>query len=49
VDAGAVAAGDDIVIGIFERYRAVDDPTFDDAYTAPVPVARIETVIGAGS
>lgn len=39
--------GDDIAIGIFEQYRALDDPRFEDALTAPVPVARIDTIIGA--
>lgn len=47
VDAGTLREHDPVIVGIFERYRAVDDPLFDDSYTAPVPVVRIETEIGA--
>ena len=42
-----VKAGDDIIIGLFDRFP-VDDPRFDGtAYTNPTPTARILTTIGA--
>ncbi|MDQ2697756.1 MAG: hypothetical protein M3Y46_03095, partial [Actinomycetota bacterium] len=46
VDEAGVEPGDDIVVGIFERYDFVDDPRFDDSKTAPVPVVRILDTIG---
>lgn len=40
--------GDDVIVGIFDRFRVTNDPVFDDtAYTSPTPVARIVTTIGA--
>ena len=47
IDSADAAAGDDIIIGIFDRFRITNDPIFDDtAYTSPIPVARIVTTIG---
>ena len=42
------APGDEVIVGIFDRFRVTNDPVFDDtAYTSPTPVARIVTTIGA--
>lgn len=46
VDA-SVAEGDDIIVGLFDRF-AVDDPRFSDTgYTAATATARILTTVGA--
>jgi hypothetical protein len=43
----SVQVGDDIIIGLFDRF-ALDDPRFGDtAYSAATPTARILTTIGA--
>lgn len=48
VHADAVSAGDDIIVGIFERYHVADDPLFGNTgYTNATPVVRIRTTIGA--
>lgn len=41
-----VKDGDDIIIGLFERF-AVDDPRFSDTAYTTEPTARILTTIGA--
>lgn len=46
IERGAIADGDELIVGILERYDNADDPRFDDAKTAPVPVARIVTTVG---
>lgn len=46
VDASRIDVGDDIIVGIFERYDAPDDPRFDDAKTSPVVVVRLLETIG---
>jgi hypothetical protein len=46
VERGAVEAGDDIRIGVFERYDAPEDPRYPDSKTAPVPVAKLDTTVG---
>lgn len=44
-----VKDGDEIIVGLFDRF-ALDDPRFSDtAYTNPSPTARILTTIGAGA
>lgn len=47
VDAPGLAVGDDLIVGIFERYEIADDPLFDDARTRPRGAARVLTTIGA--
>ncbi|HWR85963.1 MAG TPA: hypothetical protein VN200_08220 [Rhodoglobus sp.] len=46
VTRGDVAVGDDIRIGVFERYDAPEDPRYRDAKTAPVVVAKLDTTVG---
>jgi hypothetical protein len=46
VDERQVDAGDEIFLGIFERYDAPDDPRFDDGKTSPVPIVRLAETIG---
>jgi hypothetical protein len=44
----AAAAGDDLIIGYFERFPIQGDPVFGDtAFTRPQPTARTVTTIGA--
>ena len=45
VDAADVAAGDQIVAGVFQRHPVADDPLFSDAQSAPEPIVRIITTI----
>jgi hypothetical protein len=48
VDERLIDAGDEIFLGIFERYDAPDDPRFDDGKTTPVPIVRLaETIRGS--
>ena len=45
VDSTAVSDGDDIIIGVLERYAIADDPIFDDARSRPRGAARVLTTI----
>lgn len=46
VDSSKVAAGDKIIVGVFQRHPVADDPLFSDAQSAAAPVVRIITTIG---
>lgn len=47
VPTASVAVGDDIIVGVFERYKIDYDPVFgDSAFTSAQPIARIITTIG---
>lgn len=45
VDTGAITEGDDVIVGIFERYAIADDPLFDDARTRPRGAGRVVTTV----
>lgn len=45
VDSADVAAGDSIVVGVFQRHPDTENPLFPDAQSAAEPVARIITTI----
>lgn len=48
VSTDSVEVGDDIIVGVFERYKIEYDPVFgDDAFTSAQPIARIITTVGA--
>lgn len=47
IDDARLEPGDEIIVGIFERYDMVDDPRFDDSKTDPVPIVRLVESIGA--
>ncbi len=46
VDERFIDPGDEIFLGIFERYDLEDDPRFDDSKSDPVPVVRLAETIG---
>lgn len=45
VDADSIVDGDDLIVGIFERYEIADDPLFDDARTRPRGAGRVLTTV----
>jgi len=45
IESGAITGGDDLIIGILERYAITDDPIFDDAKSRPRGAARVLTTI----
>ena len=47
VETDSLSVGDDVIVGIFERYEIADDPLFDDARTRPRGAARVLTTIEA--
>jgi hypothetical protein len=47
VDEDLIDPGDQIFLGLFERYDRPEDPRFDDAKTAPTPIVRLDETIGA--
>jgi hypothetical protein len=49
IDAGRAQVGDQIIIGVYERYDDPNSAVFEDGKTAPVPVVRIVTELEAGS
>jgi hypothetical protein len=46
VDEDLVEPGEEIFLGIFERYDVPDDPRFDDAKSTPVPIVRLVETVG---
>jgi hypothetical protein len=46
VDLRRIAPGDEIFLGIFERYDRPDDPRWDDGKTEPIPIVRLQERIG---
>jgi hypothetical protein len=46
VDERRIEPGQEIFLGIFERYDKPDDPRFDDSKTAPVAIVRLAESIG---
>ena len=46
VDDDLIESGDVIFVGLFERYDRPEDPRFDDAKSAPMPIVRLEETIG---
>ena len=46
LDEDLIEPGQEIFLGIFERYDVPDDPRFDDAKSDPVPVVRLAESIG---
>ena len=46
VDEDLIDPGEEIFLGIFERYDVPDDPRFDDAKSAPVPIVRLAETVG---
>jgi hypothetical protein len=47
VDEDLVDPGDQIFLGLFERYDQPEDPRFDDAKTVPTAIVRLDETIGA--
>ena len=46
VPADSVATGDEIIVGVFERYKIAYDPVYGDtAYSNMVPIVRIITTV----
>lgn len=46
VDEDLINPGDEIFLGLFERYDRPEDPRFDDAKTEPTAIVRLEETIG---
>lgn len=46
LDEDLIEPGQEIFLGIFERYDVPDDPRFDDAKSDPVPIVRLAETIG---
>ena len=46
LDEDLIEPGQEIFLGIFERYDVPDDPRFDDFKSSPVPIVRLAETIG---